>query len=203
MAAMGRAVDFFRSEIQAWQKCLGTIEAVMRILLMVQRAWAALEAIFLGSQDIRAQLPDDTKRFEGIDAEFKETMTSIFAVKLVTQVCEVEGREKQLEVMYKELELCQKALTEYLDMKKNIFPRFYFVSNMALLDILSNSNNPTKIMPHIGAVFDGIDRLTFAQPSKLEQLEEDSDEEPKKEKPPTEASSMVAKDGEDVRISAF
>ena len=35
--------------------------------------------------------------------------------------------------MYKELELCQKALTEYLDMKKNIFPRFYFVSNMALL----------------------------------------------------------------------
>ena len=42
-------------------------------------------------------------------------------------------------------------------------------------------------MPHIGAVFDGIDRLTFAQPSKLEQLEEESlsDDEPKKEKPPT------------------
>ena len=58
-------------------------------------------------------------------------------------------------------------------------------------------------MPHIGAVFDGIDRLTFAEPSKLEQLEEESDDEPKKEKPPTEASSMVAKDGEDVRISAF
>ena len=77
-AAMGRAVDFFRSDIQAWQKCLGTIEAVMRILLMVQRAWSALEAIFLGSQDIRAQLPDDTKRFEGIDAEFKETMMQYF-----------------------------------------------------------------------------------------------------------------------------
>ena len=69
----------------------------------------------------------------------------------------------------------------------------------ATQDILSNSNNPVKIMPHIGAVFDGIDRLTFAEPSKLEQLEEESDEEPKKEKPPTEASSMVAKDGEDAR----
>ena len=87
--------------------------------------------------------------------------------------------------MNRELEKCQKALNEYLDMKKNIFPRFYFVSNMALLDILSNSNNPVKIMPHIGAVFDGIDRLTFAQQSKLEQLEEESlsDDEPKKEKP--------------------
>ena len=73
----------------------------------------------------------------------------------------------------------------------------------ATQDILSNSNNPVKIMPHIGAVFDGIDRLTFAAPSKLEQLEESESDEPKKEKPPTEASSMVAKDGEDVRISAF
>merc|ERR1719421_1274290 len=39
MAAMGRAVDFFRADIQQWQKGLG-IEAVMRILLMVQRARA-------------------------------------------------------------------------------------------------------------------------------------------------------------------
>ena len=58
-------------------------------------------------------------------------------------------------------------------------------------------------MPHIGAVFDGIDRLTFAAPSKLEQLEDDESDEPKKEKPPTEASSMVAKDGEDARSRRF
>ena len=194
MAAMGRAVEFFKNEIQQWQKVLGRIEGVMGILLTVQRAWAALEAIFLGSQDIRAQLPDDTKRFENIDADFKGTMEDIFSVKKVVTVCQVDAREKALEVMYKELEVCQKALTEYLDMKKNVFPRFYFVSNMALLDILSNSNNPVKIMPHIGAVFDGIDHLVFATPKLLEGGE---DEDAKKE-PPREASAMVSKDGEDV-----
>ena len=41
---------------------------------------------------------------------------------------------------------------EYLDMKKKIFPRFYFVSNVALLDILSNGNNPPKIMPYVSVV---------------------------------------------------
>jgi hypothetical protein len=37
---------------------------VLKMLLNVQRQWASLEAIFMGSQDIRSQLPDDSKRFE-------------------------------------------------------------------------------------------------------------------------------------------
>ena len=60
--------------------------------------------------------------------------------------------------MNKELEKCEKALNEYLEVK-SIFPRFYFVSNAALLDILSNGNNMPKIMPHVGSVFDGVGNL--------------------------------------------
>ena len=33
-----------------------------------------LEPIFMASDDIRAQLPEDTKRFEKIDAEWKALM---------------------------------------------------------------------------------------------------------------------------------
>lgn len=54
----------------------------------------------------------------------------------VIQFCNAEGQEVRLRVILKELESCQKALNEYLDMKKSIFPRFYFMSNVALLDIL-------------------------------------------------------------------
>ena len=31
---------------------------------VVSKTWQALESIFLASEDIRSQLPDDTKRFE-------------------------------------------------------------------------------------------------------------------------------------------
>ena len=163
--------------------------------VQVQAMWMYLEAVFT-SGDIAKQLPQESKRFQTIDKNWVKIMTKANEQPIALLYIDGNDSLKQLlPYMLEQLELCQKALTEYLDMKKNIFPRFYFVSNMALLDILSNSNNPVKIMPHIGAVFDGIDRLTFAQQSKLEQLEEESlsDDEPKKEKPPTEASSMVAK----------
>ena len=208
MAAMGRAVDFFRAELTAWQGTLGNIEVVMKVLLSVQRSWSSLEAIFLASHDIRAQLPDDTKRFEGIDLEFKELMRDIAARKGVVACCSAEGREISLNTMNKELEICQKALSEYLDMKKNIFPRFFFVSNMALLDILSNSNNPTKIMPHIGAVFDGIDHLVFVETAKVEEEDEVELEDSlslgsgKKAATPTLANAMKSKDGETVPFEA-
>ena len=35
-----------------------------------------------------------------------------------------DGRGEGLTNMHRELEKCERALTEYLDMKKNVFPRF-------------------------------------------------------------------------------
>ncbi len=72
-----------------------------------------------------------------------------------------EGREELLNNFFSEIELCEKALNEYLEQKKKIFPRFYFVSNQALLDILSNGNNPEKVDEYIGDCFDGMKGLDF------------------------------------------
>jgi len=57
--------------------------------------------------------------------------------------------------------MCEKALNEYLEQKKKVFPRFYFVSNQALLDILSNGNNPEKVDEYLGDCFDGMKSLDF------------------------------------------
>ena len=150
IVGMGKVLDFFRARVETAQKNLGCVEEVLKEWLSVTRNWAALEAIFLASADIRAQLPDDTKRFEGIDAGFKELMKAAVDTPNVVESCTKEGRGESLKEMSKNLELCQRSLNEYLDMKKKIFPRFYFVSNVALLDILSNGNNPPKIMPYTG-----------------------------------------------------
>ncbi|CAM9897062.1 unnamed protein product, partial [Hapterophycus canaliculatus] len=62
MAGMGKFVDFFRQEVTDWQATLGEVETFLKLMLMVQRQWTSLEAIFLTSKDIRSQLPDDTRR---------------------------------------------------------------------------------------------------------------------------------------------
>ena len=79
-----------------------------------------METIFLGSADIRAQLPEDTKRFEGIDSQFKDLCKSTEGVPNVIDACCQEGREELLIEMANNLELCQRALNEYLDMKKKV-----------------------------------------------------------------------------------
>lgn len=45
---------------------------------------------------------------------------------------------ERLEEIQKQLSLCEKALSNYLETKRLAYPRFYFVSPADLLDILSN-----------------------------------------------------------------
>ena len=60
-----RFMGFFEAQITEWKGKLGTVRAVIDLVLEVQRAWCSLESIFLGSEDIREQLPEDAKRFDG------------------------------------------------------------------------------------------------------------------------------------------
>lgn len=64
-------VGYFYNEVSSWQTKLNTADHVIHLWVEVQRTWAYLEAIFIGSGDIRTQLPEDTKRFELLDREFK------------------------------------------------------------------------------------------------------------------------------------
>ena len=64
-------IAHFLNEVTDWQKKLSQADQVIQILLEVQRTWSHLESIFIGSEDIRSQLPEDSRRFDGIDKDFK------------------------------------------------------------------------------------------------------------------------------------
>jgi dynein heavy chain 2 len=53
-----------------------------------------------------------------------------------------------LEMLQDQLERCQKALNTFLEDKRNKFPRFYFLGDDDLLEILGQSTNTTVILTH-------------------------------------------------------
>jgi dynein heavy chain len=63
--------------------------------------------------------------------------------------------------MASNLESCQKSLEGYLEAKRNVFPRFYFVSNPALLLILSQGSDAVAVQDAFAKVFDSITRVKF------------------------------------------
>ena len=115
--------------------------------MVVQRKWMYLESIFIGG-DIRAQLPEEAKKFDNIDKLFKKIMADTSKNPQVYDACHVPNRLQDLETISTGLEKCQKSLNDYLDSKRNAFPRFFFISDEELLSILG-SHECTCVQEHM------------------------------------------------------
>lgn len=154
-----RYMKTFEEPILTWNKKLNTVADVNQILSEIQRTWAYLEALFIHSEEVKKELPEAAARFKGIDEQVKVVLATAKAQRNVVAVCTAEGLFKNLERQQGELEICEKALADYMESKRRAFPRFYFVSTADLLDILSNGNNPVKVMGHMSKCFQAIEKL--------------------------------------------
>ncbi|CAB3248907.1 unnamed protein product [Arctia plantaginis] len=164
-------VGFYEKEVTAWQKKLGAADAVISLWFEVQRKWQYLESIFVGSDDIRAQLPEDSKRFDSVDSQFKVLLKDIESTPNVIEATNKPELLEKLEDLMEALNLCEKALNDYLETKRLAYPRFYFVSSADLLDILSNGNNPPAVSRHLPKLYDNLAKLVFTKPGSKQAFE--------------------------------
>ncbi|XP_057699654.1 dynein axonemal heavy chain 6 isoform X1 [Corythoichthys intestinalis] len=129
--------------------------------LTCQRNWLYLESIFL-APDIKRQLPAESKMFLKVDKSWKAIMAKVKkmpnALKAATQPDLLETFQENNVLLDK----IQKCLEDYLESKRVIFPRFYFLSNDELLKILAQTRNPQAVQPHLRKCFDAITHLEFA-----------------------------------------
>lgn len=109
-------------------------------------------------------------------------------------LCEIFKKNNEL------LEQIMKCLESYLETKRVAFPRFYFLSNDELLDILAQTRNPHAVQPHLRKCFDAIAKLEFGV-----KLADDTQETEGKKKPPepiltTDIVAMLSPEGERVPL---
>jgi dynein heavy chain len=78
-------ISHFIDNVITWKSQMSTADMVLQLLTDVQRTWSNLEAIFIATDDIRIQLPEETAAFDRIDAEFK--VNKMFFVVLMSVEC--------------------------------------------------------------------------------------------------------------------
>lgn len=79
---------------------------------------------------------------------YLQIMTDTVKDPGIKKCCLVPNRLTDLQNLSDGLERCQKSLNDYLDSKRNAFPRFFFISDDELLSILGSSE-PTCVQEHM------------------------------------------------------
>lgn len=83
---------------------------------------------------------------------------------MLPQACTASGLLETFQDMDAKLEKIQKSLENYLENKRQQFPRFYFLSSDDLLEILGQAKDPMNVQSHLKKCFEGIKKLDMTAP---------------------------------------
>eukprot|EP01018_Ginkgo_biloba_P007886 Gb_26557 [translate_table: standard] len=150
----------FEDRVKLWLAKLNLVQEVLDEWVQCQQQWLYLEPIF-GSEDIMQQMPVEGRRFKVVDISWRKIMDKLMKNPEALIVGTDEDLLKNLKEANKQLDMVQKGLSEYLETKRLSFPRFYFLSNDELLEILSETKDPLRVQPFCKKIFEGISCLEF------------------------------------------
>ncbi|KAI9363382.1 dynein heavy chain and region D6 of dynein motor-domain-containing protein [Zopfochytrium polystomum] len=156
-----RFIGPIKGEVDRWDKQLSLFSETLEAWLICQRNWLYLESIF-SAPDIQRQLPDEARMFSQVDRTWKDIMRKVARNPNAMKSGTMPGLLESLQQNNVLLDQIQKCLEDYLESKRLLFPRFYFLSNEELLEILSQTRNPQAVQPHLGKCFDAIKSLEFS-----------------------------------------
>ncbi|KAF5289736.1 hypothetical protein FQA39_LY03653 [Lamprigera yunnana] len=187
-------VKAFEDRMQKWEEKLITMQDIMDAWLICQATWMYLEPIF-SSEDIMRQMPTEARNFKQVDHIWRTIQANTLADTHVLEATEFKNMLFLLRQCNQLLDEIQKGLNDYLEKKRLFFPRFFFLSNDELLEILSETKDPTRVQPHLKKCFEGINTLEFTEREEIVAMISEEEERVKLSAKilPQEAKGMVEK----------
>ena len=150
----------FEDRLNPWLAKLTRLQDILDSWLKCQSSWIYLEPIF-GAEEIMRQIPVEGAAFRAMDTAWRRIMKDTLEEPLAMDIAIRHNLLEDLLECNKSLAVVEKGLSDFCEGKKMAFPRFYFLSNDELLEILSEAKDPIKVQPFICKCFESIKEVEF------------------------------------------
>ena len=150
----------FADGVAILESQLSLLDGLCISLASIQRRWVYLEPVFG-----RDTLPTEQPRFKRVEEQYRGLMARLEADPRLFSLADSSAfpnLKEQLSASAEQLERCQRALTDYLEDRRAAFPRFYFIGNDDLLEILGQAHRPDVIQLHLKKLFQGVHRVELS-----------------------------------------
>jgi len=128
--------------------------------LETQNKWLYFARIF-SMNEVRKDLYSQVVSFEANDKTLKLLIKRISINSSFSKLLRFTGLVDQFIKILDSFSKLERELEAYLDAKRSIFPRLYFLSNEELLDLLSKSQEINEIQPFLLKIFENVKKIVI------------------------------------------
>lgn len=150
----------YEDRVKAWYEKITRVNDTIDEWGKVQAQWLYLLPIF-SSKDIVAQMPEEGILFREVNNTYTRYMKVVDRDPRVLETAGAVGLLENMKNCTKMLEKINEGVVNYLEKKRLFFPRFFFLSNDEMLEILSETKDPLRVQPHLRKCFEAINKLHF------------------------------------------
>eukprot|EP01028_Stygiella_incarcerata_P008770 TRINITY_DN39309_c0_g2_i1.p1 TRINITY_DN39309_c0_g2~~TRINITY_DN39309_c0_g2_i1.p1 ORF type:complete len:4682 (+),score=1220.36 TRINITY_DN39309_c0_g2_i1:150-14195(+) len=151
----------FREECDRWEERLDQWYVMLEKWVELQKKWLHLVGVFNQGADISHQLPAEWRKFQHANDEFVKLMTDVKETRTIRVILGVPQLDRSLTRITDAFNSIQRSLGEYLEKQRASFPRFYFVGDEDLLEVLGQAKDPLRIQRHLRKMFAGVQSFTI------------------------------------------
>ena len=164
-----RYLKKLRPKAEGIKNTLLQISDILDKWVECQKKWMYLENIFT-AQDIKKQLEKEAAMFDQCDKTLRNLLKRVQTQPNAYRIVKLPNLFESLNKTNDTLDYIEKELKEYLEVKRGFFPRFYFLSNDELIEILANSQDIDAIQKHLRKCFENIVKLDLKSEGKVHSI---------------------------------